>query len=657
LGLKDLTIQDEYRSDCGDLIREFYIPCLENATVYKRAVGFFSSTSMAVVAKGITALIRSGGKMQLVASPCLSQEDAEAIATGLRQREEVIASTIVRELDQEFEQIVRDRLACLAWLLGQGVLEIKLAVASNIRSQGIYHEKLGIFADAADNIVAFTGSANESSTALIDNFECIDVFCSWNPGVRERALRKAENFQRLWDNDTSNVEVIAFPEAAARSLLRLRPDKPPEWEPGLPYEPKSPFASERKGSYKANSSKENDPWRHQTEARDAFLKHHYGILEMATGTGKTRTALSILKELVARQAINSVIITATGTDLLDQWTNQLYAVASNLTPKFRVLKHYETHHEKDEYELDPENSVLVVSRNVLRNVLRSLTRPTRKHLLLIHDEVHGLGSPANIEELEGLSEDIAYRLGLSATPEREYDEEGTAFIERNVGLVIYRFSLEDAIRRGILCEFDYYSVEYELSDEDRQRIKNVYSLRAARQAEGRPMSQEEFWTALARVHKISRTKLPYFKDLLDQHPEILERCLVFVEDRQYGEEVLNIIHHYRYDFHTYYAEDDRQKLVDFVNGEISCLITCHRISQGIDIQSLRSVVLFSSARSKLETIQRMGRCLRKDPANPSKRALVVDFIRVQDEDTEKLNADQIRKEWLTRLSKICHKVT
>jgi superfamily II DNA or RNA helicase len=657
LSLRDLAIQDEYRSDRSDLIREFYIPCLENATVYRRAVGFFSSTSMAAATKGLTALIRSGGKMQLVASPCLSQEDAEAIATGLRQREEVIASAILRELDQELEQIVRDRLACLAWLLGQGVLEIKLAVANNLRKQGIYHEKLGIFADAADNIVAFTGSANESSTALIDNFECIDVFCSWHPGVRDRAVRKAENFQRLWDNDTPNVEVMGFPEAATRSLLRLRPDKQPEWEPGLPHEPKSPFVSERKGSYKVNSSKESDPWRHQTEAVEAFLQHRCGILEMATGTGKTRTALNILKELVARQAINSVIISATGTDLLDQWTNQLYAVASNLNPSFRVLRHYETHYEKDEYELDPENSVLVVSRNALRNVLRSLTRPIRKHLLIIHDEVHGLGSPANIEELERLSEDIAYRLGLSATPEREYDEEGTAFIERNVGSVIYRFSLEDAIRRGILCEVDYYPIEYELSDEDRQRIKNVYSQRAARQAEGRPMSQEEFWTALARVHKTSRTKLPYFEAFLAQHPEILERCIVFVEDRQYGEEVLNIIHHYRHDFHTYYAEDGKQKLVDFANGKISCLITCHRISQGIDIQSLRSVILFSSARSKLETIQRMGRCLRKDPANPSKRAVVVDFIRVQDEDTEKLNADQIRKEWLTSLSKICHKVT
>ncbi|MFW5766569.1 MAG: DEAD/DEAH box helicase family protein, partial [Coleofasciculus sp.] len=557
MGLSELSIQDEYRSDRVDIIRDFYLPCLTNATVYKRAVGFFSSTSMAAAARGITALIGSGGKMQLVASPYLSPEDADAIAKGLKQRRDVITDTLLRELNQEFEQVVRDRLACLAWLLGQGILEIKLAVASNLDQPGIYHEKLGIFADNQDNIVAFTGSANQSSSALIDNFECIDVFCSWHLGVKERVLRKAENFQRLWDNQTPKVEVIEFPEAAARSLLRLRPEYPP------PLEGKSKIVSEPRGTYQVNDL---DPWRHQTQAMIAFVKKRCGILEMATGTGKTRTSLNIIRELVAQQAINSVIITAIGTDLLDQWSNQLYAVASQLNPRFRVLKHYATHYEKDEYELDPENSLLILSRNALRNVLRSLTRPTRSRLLLIHDEVHGLGSPANIEELDGLSEDISYRLGLSATPEREYDQEGTAFIERNVGSVIYRFSLENAIRRGILCEFDYYPIEYHLSDEDRQRIRNVYRQKAARKVEGNPMSDEQFWTALARVYKTSRAKLPYFEMFLCDHPDILDRCIIFVENRDYGEEVINIVHRYRYDFHTYYAEDDRQHLSDFVNN-------------------------------------------------------------------------------------------
>ncbi|MGQ9870118.1 MAG: hypothetical protein ACUVQO_04870 [Leptodesmis sp.] len=114
MSLRELDIRDEYRSDRCDLIQEFYIPCLEKTKVYSRAVGFFSSTSLAAAARGILALIRSGGTMQLVASPYLSQEDAAAIARGLKRREDVTTATLQQELEQEFNQMVHDRLSCLA---------------------------------------------------------------------------------------------------------------------------------------------------------------------------------------------------------------------------------------------------------------------------------------------------------------------------------------------------------------------------------------------------------------------------------------------------------------------------------------------------------------------------------------------------------------
>jgi hypothetical protein len=129
LRLSDLELQDEYGSDHCDLIQDFYIPCLEHSIVYHRAVGYFSSSSMAVAAKGLSALIRSGGRMQLIASPQLSPEDADAIKQGLKQREEVICTVLIQELEQEFDQVVHNRLACLAWLLAQGLLEIRLAVS------------------------------------------------------------------------------------------------------------------------------------------------------------------------------------------------------------------------------------------------------------------------------------------------------------------------------------------------------------------------------------------------------------------------------------------------------------------------------------------------------------------------------------------------
>jgi len=195
LSLKELQIRDEYRSDCDHLIQDFYIPCLEQSSGYSRAVGFFSSSSMAAVAQGLTAFVRSQGRMRLVTSPKLSNDDIEAIrkairsgsARGLQGRDQVIERALLRELEHDLEQVLKDRLACLAWLLSQGVLDIKLAIPKNSRQWGIYHEKLGVFEDGDRNYIAFTGSANESSSALIDNFECLDVFTSWDERVQERA--------------------------------------------------------------------------------------------------------------------------------------------------------------------------------------------------------------------------------------------------------------------------------------------------------------------------------------------------------------------------------------------------------------------------------------------------------------------------------------
>ena len=216
MSLNELIIKDEYRSSSCSIIQDFYNPCLEQSIIYKRAVGFFSSTSMALVAKGLTALIRAGGKMQLVASPQLSDEDIEAITRGIKQRKQVITDVTKKELEQEFDEVIKYRLACLSWLLSRQLLDIKLAIPKNIQQRGIYHEKLGIFEDTQNNIIAFTGSANESSTALIANFECIDVFCSWHLGVKGRVIRKLDNFNKLWNNQTKNLDVVELPDGTKR---------------------------------------------------------------------------------------------------------------------------------------------------------------------------------------------------------------------------------------------------------------------------------------------------------------------------------------------------------------------------------------------------------------------------------------------------------
>jgi superfamily II DNA or RNA helicase len=272
-----------------------------------------------------------------------------------------------------------------------------------------------------------------------------------------------------------------------------------------------------------------------------------------------------------------------------------------------------------------------------------------RETLLIHDEVHRVGSPANRRSLEGLSANIAWVLGLSATPEREYDQDGNKFIDEYIGPIIFEYGLEGAIKDGILCPFNYFPIEYQSTQEDRNGVSSVYAQKAARAAEGNPMSDQELAISISKVYKLSKAKLPLFDEFIKKNQQFLKRSIIFVEEMKYGEEVLEIIHQYRPDFHTYYADDEVETLKRFATGELECLVTCHKVSEGIDIKSLENVILFASAKAKLETIQRIGRCLRADPNNKGKIANVIDFIR---KDGGPKSTDEERSDWLTALSKI-----
>jgi len=208
------------------------------------------------------------------------------------------------------------------------------------------------------------------------------------------------------------------------------------------------------------------------------------------------------------------------------------------------------------------------------------------------------------------------------------------------------FELKDAIQKNILAPFNYYPLDYIASEEDKERIKSVYSLKARRQHDGNPMTKEEFWTKLAQVYKSSRVKQEVFNSFIKTRQDLLTRCIIFVDNKKYALEVLEYVHQYRSDFHTYLSGDDEETLKKFAKGELECLVACHRLSEGIDIQSLNTVILFSSDRARLETIQRVGRCLRTDPNNPDKIANVIDFIR------DDSKTDEDRKKWLEEISKI-----
>lgn len=634
-------LKAHYRSGRDDLGQDFFQPCMREATRYRRAVGYFSTSALLSWTDALPRIaIEDGMKVQLIASPELSAADCATLRSigSSEQRDQYRAMLVEKILDTIAAMAAAPgdqslRAQVFAWLVANDRLDLRFAFAEHIDEAGLFHEKIGIFDFPEGRTVAFTGSANETLGGHHRNYESIDVYRSWVPGETERVAIKREQFEEAWSGLAAGLKVLA-PKGDVLDRLRARaPRKPPRPEPGSPL----PAVDPR--------------WRHQDEAVQAFMTAKAGILEMATGTGKTRTALKALSRLVAEGTIDSAVVTMDGTDLLDQWSAELDDWALVQKPAWLIYRHFERHHELGEFALDPHHAVLVVSRGQLHKLLGRLSDRAKARMLIVHDEVHGLGTPSLMGALGGQHASFEWRLGLSATPERAYDTAGNDFITNELGPTMYRFPLEEAIRRGVLSEFDYVPLEYDLTDGDRDRLQAVYARKAARAREGNPMRDEELWTEIAKVYKTAEMKPQVFADHLASHPSWLERAIIFVETKEYGATVLAIIDRYTHRYRTYYAEDDREHLVSFARGEIDTLITCHRISQGIDIQSLATVVLFASARAKLETIQRIGRCLRTDPDRPDKRALVIDFVRPASPTDTLPNADQERCAWLTELSK------
>jgi superfamily II DNA or RNA helicase len=616
-------------SSDNDLTREFYEPCLSWAKRYDRAVGYFSSGWLRENARGLSSFATRGGRVRWITSPIMDEGDLEAFQRGLETScEGPLSEVLLRNMETLRGALEEQTLNALGWLVYDKILEFRFAVPTRDLEGGDFHDKFGVFSDDAGNRLSFNGSVNDSIKGTL-NYESIKVFRSW-AGLNDFVQDDENRFERLWNNGDRNVKVYSLPEAVKRKIFELRTlDRP--------YTTPTSGSGERM-------------WRHQDEAVECFLNSGNGILEMATGTGKTRTALKIINRLLSMKSMDSVVVTAYGTDLLDQWYVQLTSIDG-----VRLYRHYGDYKQLSNFLLNPKGAILLVARSVpCLGDLVKFGGGFSKASLLVADEVHGMGSPELVGNLRGKLSPFKYRLGLSATPEREYDDDGNAFIQQEIGPVIFRFGLKDAIRRGIICGFDYFPMTYRLTPEDHQEIHRIIASYHAKKQRGELIDEQDLYRDLARVRKVSKAKLPLLEDFVKVHPEALDRAIIFVETQEYGKLVQERIIRINQAFHTYFGEDDRKNLVRFATGDINCLITCKRISEGIDVKTVKAVLLLSADRAKLQTIQRIGRSLRLDPTDPDKRAKVVDFIcQPQEESREMikdLSADRERMLWLEHLS-------
>ena len=613
----------------NDLEKELYRPCLQWATRFDRGVGYFTTGWLTHNLAGLSDFASRGGVMRLITSPILSNSDSDAIivsndsdGSAYKKFEEALSKSV----DALKAEMNADILNAFSWMLHDGIIEMKFAIPRQKLAEGNFHDKFGIFYHESEAL-SFSGSINDSAHGF-QNYESIKVFKTW-AGTGEYVEADAERFNRLWDRKDANLKIYDIPEAIKDKIFTLRTSDRP---------------------YSATKKPENK-WAHQDKALACFMEKEHGILAMATGTGKTVTAMKIINKLFEEGRIRRVIITMFGNDLLDQWAKQM---RENYKSK-QIYYHYESYKEMNKFIMHPDNAILLISRDAgnlskLLNLFSRAPGDYKNDTLFIFDEVHGAGSSSFVENLTGRISPYRYRLGLSATPEREYDDVGNEFLKTEIGDIIFTFSLEDAIRKGILCEFDYVPLPYVLTDEEKTKKKKIIAAFNAKKEAGELVDEKDMFTQLSMVNKTAINKIDEFETLVSKNPALLKKCIIFVQTKDYGEILQDVLVKYTDRYHTYYADDEKSHLDDFAEGRIECLLTCKKISEGIDISSVTNIFLFASDRSKLVTTQRIGRALRLDKKNPSKKATVIDFI-LEDTAENDNNADQERKDWLTGLSK------
>ena len=655
MSLQKLNLQCEYRSDQTNTVTDFYLPCLSVSREYWRAVGYFTSHGLVLAAKGLSSFIQNEGKMRLVASPMLTEEDILAIQEGYSAREDVVEKAIIRELDGDFTEIVSHRLKCLAWLIAENRLDIKIASPSEFNlnnPSAIYHEKIGIFIDSNENTVAFTGSQNETVGGLLTNFESIDVYWSWfDP--HQRVQRKIDNFKRLWNNLTPKLNVLDFPVAAKQRLLEYKPTSPPSVDLETFVDRFSTRESGTSYSYrpKAIDLLSNLKLRgYQQAAIEAWFRNDCrGFLEMATGSGKTITALSALVRLVKEKKRLFILIACPFQHLVEQWDKE----ASQFG--FQSILAYQSQRtwvdRLNEALIDFNFGSLKVVCTITTHdtfisdaMQRILTR-LQGDAVLVADEAHHLGATKSRQNLPNL---FSYRLGLSATPNRWFDPEGTAALRAYFRETVYEFPLAQAIEAGYLCSYSYLPHLVELTEGELYEYEALTAKIAKLYARKNDDEvTEQLLEALLRQRtdllNNAENKLPMLKQLVVNQSEPLHHALFYCAPGQIDEVISMLGHELGLHVHRFTAEEsteERRSLLErFASRNLQGLVAMKCLDEGVDVPGTQSAYILASSSNPREFIQRRGRILRNAPGKAE--AKIYDLIAVPSLNTEVIKASPL----------------
>lgn len=649
MSLPDLKLKSAYETLKEDPVREFYVPALKEAIAYDRIAGFFSSTSLALAARGVLGLIENGGRMRLIVSPNLSAEDLEAIRRSTDDPQAYIESSMIQDLGDLGETLRDNHVKALGWMLANDLLEIRIAcvIDEDAETTGaLFHQKVGILTDAKGNKVSFSGSINETASGWLSNAEEFKVFNSWTVGHSDFLSPDIAKFEEFWNGERAYARIFKPSEAFSAHIMKM----------GEGFKRESLKLKEYVRERQREEALEAIPlFPYQKEAVDRWEQSDRRMLfEMATGTGKTRTAIACANLVKSTEAQFVCIVAAPEITLARQWETEFnnlgvmfdQAVFADGSSGGKALWEPEINRALSRIRARIDTSLLVMTTHATAckdefvSLFNRLAAPIK--ICFIGDEVHGLGAR---KQRNALIDRYDYRIGLSATPSRWFDEAGTKVIEDYFNNQTFIFGIRDAqqtIRPGtdhaFLAPYVYLPIFVALDDEEMDgyiRLTERISKLSHAEDDETQEAVERLLMKRADITKNASAKMMAFKQLLKEE-DYVDKTLIFTSPQQIND-VLRMLATERISAHPFTQEQGTRKKKEFAGksereylieqfklGGYQALVAISCLDEGIDIPSADTAVLLSNSTNPREYIQRIGRVIRYYEGK--ERSYIIDFV-------------------------------
>lgn len=699
----------------------FFSDCLCNSTQFDLMLGFFSSSAINVLADGFASFLYNGGRMRLIVNDILTEQDKNAIANG--ELDTPIPFFDIADIEN-LKNTLSERDAhffdCLSWLIRNNRLEIKIIAPKD--GIGISHTKTGVFSDGVNN-VGFDGSCNFSRTALVDNIECLTASCDWDGNVETAKINSLKNeFQLVFDGKDENVVFVptenvktriadTFQDKDLTKLLEqeyqfIQQDIADQSLPRTVYKALDKAKNRVEAAIEKIKKQgdvikpidygkpcfpyESGPREYQKQALQNWIDNKQkGLFAMATGTGKTITSLNCLLEIYKKRGYYKAIILVPTITLVEQW--EVECKKFNFRNIIKVCSKYNSWRSAVAnlrlLEMTNSNndlSYIIISTYasfVRSNVFVELNQFPKNKLLLIADEAHNMGGGLMVKRLS----DIKYlrRIGLSATPERQFDDSGNRKLMDFFGCndnYTFEYSMADAIENGALCRYYYYPHVVRLTENEMTEYvelsKKIVKVIGLQDEESQEILKMLLLKRKRIIHKAAN-KLEVFKQILQKRiserrslkytliyvPEgnkpdnfeadIFDKSDTIVSDPEterliddFTRIVRDMDSHIVVRQFTSESNDRETMLKGFANGSIDVLTSMKCLDEGVDVPRSELAIFCASTGNPRQFIQRRGRVLRthKDKRFAVIHDLVVIPDNVFDEECYNLEKSLVQSE-------------